>query len=67
LPDVPTHGVGRARGHGPARSAIAQPATTATLRFMPQSSLPMLDPMFSSKVAELTYLIQLLLACWFRA
>jgi len=34
---------------------------------MPQSSLPVLDPMFSSKVAELTYLIQLLLACWFRA
>lgn len=30
----------------------------ATLRFMPQSSLPVLDPMFSSEVAELTYLIQ---------
>ncbi len=33
-----------------ARPAIAQPARTATLRFVPQSSLPTLDPMFSSEV-----------------
>ena len=30
--------------------AIAQPARMATLRFVPQSSLPVLDPMFSSEV-----------------
>lgn len=35
---------------GLAMPAIAQPARTATLRFVPQPSLPTLDPMFSSEV-----------------
>lgn len=33
-----------------AAPALAQPRRTATLRFVPQSSLPTLDPMFSSDV-----------------
>jgi peptide/nickel transport system substrate-binding protein len=33
-----------------ARPAIAQPAATRILRFVPQSNLPMLDPMFASEI-----------------
>jgi len=35
---------------GLARPAVAQPAKSRALRFVPQSSLPTLDPMFSSQV-----------------
>jgi peptide/nickel transport system substrate-binding protein len=33
-----------------ARPAVAQPAASRTLRFVPQSHLPLLDPMFASEI-----------------